>query len=165
MNDVEQKPWKHGRVERRSGFDRRRKKFPSFKELFKYRRRRHVRRKDDYQKIVILDKYSNAVSGVIIAILMLSLCDAFLTLFLTSIGAIESNPIMAFYLNLNEFTFVLVKYGLTALSVTIILTLPYASIRRLCIPVQHLLNCFAVVFSLVVAWEIFLIRTHFLARY
>ena len=162
MNGIEQKPWKNGSMEQRSGIDRRRKRFPSLKELLNYHRRHYVRRKTDYQKIVVFDTYSNTVTWTVVAILLLSLCDAFLTLFLSSIGATERNPVMAYYLNVDEFTFVLVKYGLTVLSVAIVLTLPYAFTRYLRIPVRHLLGCFIAVFLLVVVWEIFLIKVHFL---
>ncbi len=161
MNGVEQKIAKNGCSERRSGIDRRRKRFPYLKDLLNYHRRRYVRRKSDFQKIVVFDTYSNAINLTVVAILLLSLCDAFLTLFLSSIGAVERNPIMAYYLNIDEFTFVFVKYGLTVLSVAIILTLPYAFTRYLHIPVRRLLGCFVAIFSLVVAWEIFLLKVHF----
>jgi hypothetical protein len=161
MGDVEQKVnKKNGVVDQRSGFDRRRKKFPSLKELLNYQRRYHVRRKDDRQKIFVFDSYSNAVVLVFIAILLLSLCDAFLTLFLLSIGAVELNPIMAYYININESIFVFVKYGLTVLSAGIILTLPYPFIQHLRIPMQYLLNCFAAIFLMVVVWDITLIITN-----
>ena len=162
MGEIEKKlNKKNGAVDRRSSLDRRRKKFSSLKDLFNYHRRHYVRRKDDYQKIFIFDTYSNTVVLTITAILLLSLCDAFLTLFLISIGAFELNPVMAYYLNINEFTFVIVKYGLTVLSVAIMLSLPYASIRHLRIPVRYLLNCFAIIFSTVVVWEIFLIKMYY----
>jgi hypothetical protein len=160
MNETGQKPWKSGSADRRSGLDRRRKRFPSLKDLLNYHRRHYVRRKDDFQKIIVFDTYSNGLAWIVAAILLLSLGDAFFTLYLTSIGATESNPIMAYYLSLGEFTFVFVKYGLTILSVGVVVILPYAIIRYLHMPVRHLLGCFIAVFALVVAWEIYLINSH-----
>lgn len=150
-----------GIIERRSGHDRR-QQFPSFKHIWTRRRRRHLRRKDDRKKIVLFDHYSASVGVVVVAILLLSALDAFLTLYLIDQGAVELNPVMAYFLEINVTIFWLVKYALTATSVIIILLLNYTFIRRLNLRVRSLLNYFAGIFTLVVTWEIFLVARYVL---
>lgn len=91
------------------------------------------------------------------AVLILSVIDAFLTLFLLSHGAVEINPIMAYVININEHVFIWVKYGLTVTSVVIVLLLNYAFMWRQRLNGRQLLNYFAVLFALVVAWELYLV--------
>jgi Domain of unknown function (DUF5658) len=162
MSRVKQKNQHEKIKDRRSGFDRRFKQSPSLKELFIHRRRDHLRREDDRHKVVLFDRYSGSDMRIVIAILLLSIIDAFLTIFLLSHGAVELNPIMAYFLNINALSFILVKYGLTALSVITIVILHYTVIRYFRLPTRYLLDCFAGIFALVVAWEIFLIVPIFL---
>ena len=63
-------------------------------------------------------------------------------------------------MDINLLTFVLVKYGLTTLSVVTVMLFQYARVRYLNFPVGYLLYYFAGIFALVVAWEILLICTH-----
>lgn len=161
MSIVEKQNWHEGMTDRRSCIDRRRKRLSSIKELFKHRRRHHLRRKDDHRKIVLFDRYSNALIRIVIVVLLLSVCDAFFTIFLFSNGAVELNPIMAYYLNISPLTFLLVKYGLTALSVVTVVILHYTLIRCLGIQTRYLLHGFAAVFYLVVVWEVFLISSYY----
>jgi len=93
----------------------------------------------------------------LVAVLVLSVIDAFLTLFLLSHGAVEINPIMAYVINISEHVFIWVKYGLTVLSVAIVFLLNYTFMWRHRLNGRQLLNYFALLFALVVAWEIYLV--------
>lgn len=148
-------------IDRRSGYDRR-QGLPSLKNIWTQRRRRQLRRKDDRKRIVLFDHYSRSVVIIVVAILFLSVLDAFLTLFLIDHGAIELNPVMAYFLDINASVFLIVKYTLTAMSVVIILLLNYAVVRHLNFQARSLLNYFAGLFMLVVTWEIFLVARYVL---
>jgi hypothetical protein len=150
-----------GTTERRSGHDRR-QQFPSLKDIWTKRRRRQLRRRDDHKKIVLFDHYSRSITAIVITILVLSATDAFLTLLLINHGAIEMNPVMAYFLDINPVTFLSVKYGLTAMSVFIILILNYVFVRYVNLQARSLLHIFAGIFALVVTWEIFLVTQYVL---
>jgi hypothetical protein len=152
----------NGLIERRSGNDRRKRRIPTFSELLTRRRRHQLRRKEDRRRIVLFDRYSRSVVLMVMVILVLSITDALLTLFLLDHGAVELNPIMAFFLEIGATTFMMVKYALTALSVSIILVLNYAFVRHLNLQARTLLNYFAGLFALVVVWELFLVARYVL---
>jgi Domain of unknown function (DUF5658) len=157
MDETHQPPPYDGTRERRSGKDRRRGGFPSFRDLLTHRRRRQLRRTDDRRKIVLFDHYGASIVFMVIAILLLSIVDAVLTLFLLSHGAVELNPVMAYFLHIGTAAFLLVKYGMTAVSVMIVLLLNYVFVRHLKLHARSLLNYFAGMFALVVVWELFLV--------
>lgn len=156
MDETPQSLTYDGITERRSGIDRRRTGFPSLLDLLTRRRRRNLRRKDDRCKIVLFDHYSGSIVCTVIVILLLSIADALMTLFLLSHGAVELNPLMAYFLEIGAAAFMLVKYGLTAISVMIVLLLNYVFVRHLKMHVRSLLNYFAGIFALVLIWELFL---------
>ena len=146
-----------GTRDRRSGRDRRNRNVPSFRDLLVYRRRRRLRREEDRRKFVLLDHYGASIGVAITAVLVLSVVDAFLTLFLLSHGAVEMNPVMAYFLNINEHAFLWVKYGLTVMAVVIVLVLNYTFMRKLRLHVRQLINYFVLIFAMIVVWEIYLV--------
>jgi len=144
-------------VERRSGRDRRTQRFGDIRWLLKTGRRRQVRRQADRRKLLLLDAYPSNMLYAISLILMLSVADAMLTLWLIGKGAMEINPVMAYYLKLGPNIFMIIKYLMTASAVTIIVLLNYTIIRSFRIQIGHLLNGFAGCFIMVVMWELFLV--------
>jgi hypothetical protein len=147
-------------IERRSGIDRRETRLGGIRRLFFSGRRRNLRRADDRRKLALLDYYSPKIFAIIVAILFLSLADAVLTLLLISQGAVELNPVMAYFLSKGDSTFLIVKYLLTAIAVTIVTLINYVFIRIFRTHVRNLLVCFAGCFALVVVWQLF-----FMVRY
>ncbi len=143
-------------IERRSGTDRRKTRFGGIRRLVFSGRRRNLRRADDRRRLAVLDHYSPRIFAIIVATLLLSLVDALLTLLLISHGAVELNPVMAFFLSKGDSTFVIAKYLLTAISLTIVVLINYVFIRIFRAHVRDLLIYFAGCFALVVAWELFL---------
>lgn len=143
-------------IERRSGIDRRETRLGGIRRLFFSGRRRNLRRADDRRKLALLDHYSPKIFAIIVAILFLSLADAVLTLVLISHGAVELNPVMAYFLSKGDATFLIVKYLLTAMAVTIVALINYVFIRIFRTHVRNLLVYFAGCFALVVAWQLFL---------
>jgi type IV secretory pathway TrbL component len=147
-------------IERRSGKDRRKTRLGGIRRLFSSGRRRHLRRAEDRRKLAVLDQYSPKLFAVIVAILILSLVDAVLTLVLLSHGAVELNPVMAFFLSKSDSVFLFAKYLLTAGSVTIVVLINYVFIRVFRTQVKHLLVYFAGSFALVVIWELYLVARY-----
>ncbi len=143
--------------DRRSGKDRRSRNIPGIKSLFIYARRKEVRRQDDLYKTSYFDQYSPALFTPIVFILLLSVADAFLTLFLVDCGAREINPVMAYFLKFGPFTFISVKYFLTCYSVIVLLIFHNVYFRKLRIYAHSLFSCVIGVFVIVIVWELFLI--------
>lgn len=141
----------------RSGVDRRRKTIPSLRYLVAGGRRRGVRRVEDKQRIIILDRYSPHLLAAIVGILCLSLLDAFLTLSLIDHGATELNPVMAFFLEQGPLIFTSVKYLLTSISVVIFLLVNQTVLPRTRFRMHNLFTFTMAAFAIVVVWEIVLI--------
>ena len=93
----------------------------------------------------------------VVAVLGLSLLDALLTLSLLAKGARELNPIMAYYLTHGPRVFLFVKYGLTALSVWLIVLLNVTLAARYRIGGSMVLHIFAACFGSAVIWQLYLL--------
>lgn len=94
---------------------------------------------------------------VILLIILLSITDAYLTLHLTDRGAVELNPLMAYYLGHSPLTFFGVKYLLTCAS-----TIPILMIKDLYLFNSRFQGKLVLVFHLVVLtsvvqWELYLL--------
>jgi len=141
----------------RFGVDRRRKTIPALRYLVAGGRRRGVRRVEDKQRLIILDRYSPHLLKAIVGILFLSLLDAILTLSLIEHGATEINPVMAFFLKEGPLIFTGVKYLLTSLAVVIFLLVNHNVLPRTRFRMSHLFSFAIASFAIVVVWEIVLI--------
>ena len=143
--------------DRRTGKDRRSYNVPEIKSLFFRGRRKTIRRQDDRYKPFSFDQYSPALLAPIILILLLSIIDAFLTLFLVDCGAREINPIMAYFLKFGPFTFMSVKYFLTCYSAVVFLIFHNVYFRKLKIYFRSLFSFAIAMFVIVIGWELFLV--------
>ena len=144
-------------VERRSGIDRRTRRFGDIRWLIKTGRRRRLRRLSDRRKLFLFDYYSPSLFYIFSLILMLSVVDALLTLWLVDKGATEINPLMAYYLTHGPEVFMAVKYMLTAAAIFIAVVFHYAFVTVFRFSLKRVLSVLASCFALVVGWEIFLI--------
>ena len=140
---------------KRSGLDRRKRKIPRLKYLLFGGQRKMIRRSEDKQQMIILDNYSPRLLTFVLIILTLSLADGFFTLHLTDHGAIEANPVMAYFLDLSPWAFMSVKYLLTSLSVICFLILNNLYFKPLGIRVDRLFPAIIAVFLVVVFWQFF----------
>jgi hypothetical protein len=145
-----------GDMDRRSSLDRRRKGIPSIRSIIVYRRRRYLRRASDRRGLALFDYYHPPLLLSIILILVLSVVDAFLTLFLMDYGAVELNPIMAFFIELGNLPFFAAKYALTVFFVCTVVIFNYYFFRNLKIFTRDLLHIFSLGFAMVIVWELFL---------
>jgi hypothetical protein len=145
--------------ERRSGVDRRNVRKPIFSSYRLSGKRSRPRRQADRQKAYFLDRYSYRTFLVILAIVLLSIFDAALTLHLISHGAAELNPAMAYFLRHGPTAFFIAKYALTAFSIVVILIYGNNFLFGTRLRVKLLFLAALAPFSLVVLWEIFLLLT------
>jgi len=143
--------------ERRSGKDRRTHRFPRLKYLLFAGRRAHVRREEDWHAAFYFDRYSSNIFSAIVLILLLSVLDALLTLYLIDNGSKELNPVMSYFLKYGPYVFMGAKYFLTCMGVVILLLFRNALRKR---SVAHTRNIFSYIigaFTTVVVWELCLI--------
>jgi hypothetical protein len=143
-------------MERRRGPDRRRKHSSKLLAPFIRGRRSHIRRRSDHRTFTLLDRYENLHMSAIALVLLLSMVDAFMTLFLIDHGAVEANPIMAYYLKQGPLTFVLTKYMLTAASVFLVVALHGVLASYLQAVIRNLIKVFAGAFMAVISWQVYL---------
>jgi hypothetical protein len=141
----------------RSVGDRRRKTLPPLRYLIAGGRRRRVRRLEDSHRIVLLDRYSPKMLAAILGILLLSLLDAALTLYLVEQGASEINPVMDYFLKKGPLIFTVTKYLLTCIAVLIFLALANSVVPRSNFKAKKLFPYALIAFGGVVVWELVLI--------
>ena len=145
--------------DRRFGVERRQRSQFNFRSLLLGGRRKKIRRYEDSQRTFLVDQYQQSLFGIIVFILFLSAVDAILTIFLINHGAIEVNPIMAFYLDFGPYTFLGVKYALTSVGVIVLLIYRNIFLRSIRIQTGAFLYVILAAFIGVITWQIFLIQT------
>lgn len=144
--------------EKRSQPDRRKRRKLSMRSLLCGGRRETIRRCEDKQTSFYVDRYRQSLFGVIVLILFLSVIDAILTLLLINRGAVEINPIMAFYLEVGPYTFLFVKYALTSVSLIVLLICRNFFLRSMRIYAGSFIYVILIAFLGVVSWQIYLIH-------
>lgn len=82
--------------------------------------------------------------------------DALLTLFLMNRGAYETNPIMAYLLNIGPYAFFIPKYAITTIATFGLFLLRGIVIQKLNVSTHSLLYFIAGLYFVVVAWELYL---------
>ncbi len=149
-------------VDRRSGKDRRKNRFNLFHRPFASGRRRSMRRQADRRRFYLFDYYSPKIFFAVTLVLLLSVVDALLTLWLIGEGAQELNPVMAYFLNFGPNAFMAAKYLITSASVVIVVLFNYILIQRIHLQMVNLLHFFAGCFAAVVIWELVLFARYVL---
>ena len=144
-------------AEKRSGKDRRTHRFPKLKYLLFSGRRAKARRQEDLHRTFYFDRYSSNIFAAIVAILLLSVLDALLTLHLIDNGSTELNPVMSYFLKYGPFVFMGAKYILTCAGVIILLLFRNVLRKRSITHTQHVFSYIIGAFSTVIAWELYLI--------
>lgn len=119
-------------------------------------RRSGVRREEDRQKSYRIDRHSLDTLTAVLLLVVLSILDAMLTLFLVSHGAAEVNPVMAYFLNHGPLAFFSAKYVFTCASVLVILMHTHYYLFGTKVRVKTLFVVFAIPLALVVKWELYL---------
>ena len=150
-------PDRSGFSEKRSGKDRRTHRFPKLRYLLFAGRRARVRREEDLEGAFYFDRYSSKLFGAIVLILLLSVLDALLTLYLIDRGSTELNPVMSYFLKYGPFVFMGAKYFLTCMGVVILLLFHNTLRKRSVTHARYVFSYIIGVFSTVILWELCLI--------
>ena len=112
----------HSMRDRRSELDRRRRFWWSL--LYGgFKPRRRGARRTDRPGLHVVDWHHARLLAPVLAILVLCVCDAFLTLVLLQSGAREANPVMASVVYEDATTFTILKMFMTGCSVAVIVLL------------------------------------------
>ncbi len=123
---------------------------------FNPRRRRAPRRVEDatYHSI---DWHASHLLAVAICILLLSVCDAGLTLMLIEAGAEEANPVMALVVGGDSMLFAILKMTMTGLSVILMVYLArYRFMRR--VRVEYALYAILLAYGTLIVYEIWMLH-------
>lgn len=142
--------------ERRRGADRRRgSPLINWRHLgFQGRRKTHRRAGDRDNAYV--DWYEPHLWFVVLAILGMSLADAFITLKLLSLGAVEMNPLLVDLIEQDPALFVVLKFALTGFAVIfLVIHKNFLLFNRL--RVQYLLWVFLAGYALLIGYELLLL--------
>ena len=119
--------------------------------------RRMIRRQEDQGRIFFVDQYSPVLFMAIVGILFLCVIDAILTLFLLSHGAYQTNPVMAYLLNIGPYAFFISKYAITIIAAFGLFMFRAVVIRKLNVNTHALLYLLACAYAAIIVWEIYLI--------
>ena len=142
---------------RRIRDDRRKRAGFSIRLMIGNGERRTIRRQADRDRLFFVDHYSQRFFFVILTIVLLSITDGLLTLFLLNHRASEANPVMAYFLKFGPFAFIAVKYSLTSFGVMVLLVFRNILIRKINVRADSIYYIFIGVFAAVVAFEVYLI--------
>lgn len=116
-----------------------------------------MRRKEDRQQSYRVDRHSFKTLSAIILIVLLSITDGMLTLYLIECGATEVNPLLAYFLERGPLSFFGFKYFLTCACIILVLVNKDIYLFRTNFRVKALLIVFVIPFLLVILWELYLI--------
>ncbi len=105
-------------------------------------------------------KYGSLTTTMVLAIAILSILDAYFTIYLVSKGARELNPVMNFYLAQGTLAFFCVKYFLTATSLFLTLSVIELFTKRVEIYSSIFFAISVLALTAVVQWEVYLIITN-----
>jgi hypothetical protein len=143
--------------ERRDRADRRRRVWWSvWYGSFNPRRRSPPRRLDD-SRFHSLDWHSAHLLAVAIAILLLSVVDAFLTLALLQGGAAEVNPIMAVLIYRSVGMFAALKMAMTSASIVLMVFLARYRFMRL-VRVEWVLYGVLIAYASLISYEVWMFK-------
>jgi hypothetical protein len=106
--------------ERRVVTDRRTSATKPF-SFYTFRGRRRKSRRHDERQNYYVDRYNVRYLILVVAILILCFLDAYLTLLLLQVGAIELNPFMLYFIKKDVVLSMVVKYIMTAAALIIFL--------------------------------------------
>ena len=143
-------------VERRRFPDRRRLTFRTFLRSGVTPRRRSGRRQGERDGVV--DWHEPDLLFLALAILLLSITDAFFTVTLLSNGATEVNPLLAYVIQRFPGFFPIFKMTLTGVGVVVLVAMARASVFRI-VRVKTVLQLILAGYVAVIAYEAWMLNT------
>jgi hypothetical protein len=115
-----------------------------------------LRRTADKLGIKFVDEYNPALMGFIILLLILSICDGFMTLHLRDHGAYEINPIMSFCLELGPWFFLVSKVLLTCFGAMCLLVVSNSYVFNNRFQVRDIFPAMLFLYLMTIIWNSFL---------
>ncbi len=126
-----------------------------FYSLYK-RRRRQARRDYDKSNNIYVDVHEPYLFVLCASIIILSVTDASLTLFIINNGGEEVNPFMRYFLESSVSTFFWVKYLLTSFSILFLISHKHFTLFKV-IRGYHLIYVTFFMYVCLIMYELFLI--------
>jgi hypothetical protein len=146
-------------TERRDRIERRRRVWWSlWYGSFKPRRRSPTRRLSDL-RFSAIDWHASHLLAVAVGILLLSVCDAFLTLALLQAGAQELNPVMAAVVYRSVTVFTSLKMAMTGISVLFMVSMARYRFLRI-VRVQVVLYLVLIAYTSLIGYELWMLDAH-----
>ena len=141
-------------LDRRQRADRRNLSWRTFVHGSIQPRRRGHRRRGEADSLV--DWHEPHLLFLAVAILLLSVTDAFLTLTLLARGAEEANPVMAFLLEETPRLFATVKLALTGAGIVVLVALARARVFRV-IRISNIMHWCLIGYLALIVYEAWLL--------
>jgi hypothetical protein len=142
-------------MERRLTVDRRHQTFASVVRGTWYQRRVSNRRRADDQTYLV-DVYDMGLIMVSLAVVLMSCVDAFFTLNLLTLGAVELNVFMDVLISSDERTFLYVKLAATSAGVVFLTAMSRYRVFGV-LPVRRLLEGLCAIYACLIIWELYLL--------
>jgi hypothetical protein len=145
-------------VERRTQSDRREEPTDPWGAFPPAGERMYNRRADEHRRPYFVDRFSPAMLGVVLLLLIASLVDAALTIHLLRAGCDELNPLMDCLLGYGVRPFVLVKYLLTASGLPVLLIFKNYYLFGTRMRVGHLIPLVVAMYCLLIGYQLVLMQ-------
>jgi len=145
--------------DRRIKKDRRSKPTSPFTSSSLFGARKHVRRAEDKNRHIYVDRYSTRAVLTVVVTVLLSLADAIFTIKLVGRGAEEINPVMDFFLQDGPVPFLIAKYLLTGTCLVLFLVHKNHPFLFGLIRVKSLMVGALVIYTLLIFYELNLLFT------
>jgi hypothetical protein len=147
-------------VEKRSIEDRRQKPTSPWDSLPPAGQRVRNRRKEEHLRPYFVDRFSSAMFAIILLLLIASMADAVLTLFLIQSGGEEINPLMQYLLQHGLFAFLLGKYLLTVVGLPFLLIFSKHYLFGTRVRVGYLIPCTVALYAVLIGYQLVLVENH-----
>lgn len=141
-------------TDRRVHSDRRRQPTSISRYTFIGGRRKIITRETDKKKHLLVDLYSPPLLIMLLSLLLFNYVDTYLTLILIKQGiVVEANPFMAFYLEYGVLSFVLTKFFITAISLTILCLFKNVYIARIGLPFSIMMYISVIIYEFYIIYK------------
>jgi hypothetical protein len=152
MSSSEQHP-------RRAGIERRASPTTIWNSLSGSGRRTGARRDGERGGNHFVDRFPAPLLALIVALLVLSIVDAVITLELIDSGCDEINPLMAYLLERGPFAFLVGKFLLTAAGLPLLVVFKNFSLFGSRLRVGHLIPVLVGLYFVLLAYQVVLLRS------
>jgi hypothetical protein len=143
-------------IELRQRTDRRVQRSKSLRHVMHKGRRENARRQTEVKQGYYTDRYEKWVGLCIVAITLMSMLDAFLTLNILDKGGIEVNPVMSALLAINTQAFLIGKFFVTVVCLLFALVHINFHVLRI-LPMKYILVSITIFYVFLIAYELLLL--------